>query len=308
MAERMAEEAVRFFDRLVDLIPPEHYLPGDADTIALAKRAKHRHIDPESPAASTTGLQIEGKRQAGLRVRSDSDPPPSRTSLQQRLHERLVHLRAQRDASRKAQSSSQAKHFVSQRKRKRSANIHDDDGYNDDGVEQPREHAIPGGDNDKSECKEPADVSFNVQASDQTGEDASKGGARSVRGEGKLTNKKKLLNDAVERMQRVASDESAAEETAWHRSLERAKGEKVHDNPNLLKKSIKREQKKKQKSAEQWAERHRKQEEAQRKKQEKKRANLRQRANNKAARKIEKADKRKLRPGFEGRTQQTTLN
>lgn len=54
---------------------------------------------------------------------------------------------------------------------------------------------------------------------------------------------------------------------SWDVALKRAAGEKVLDDPKLLRKSIKRDRKAKQKSAEQWAERVRKQEDSQKEKQ-----------------------------------------
>lgn len=316
--EKYAEEAVRFIDRLVDMVPPEHYLAADADTASVAKRAKQRRIDPESAAASTIGLQVEGK--LGLQLDDSADATMNqqhssasasgrKQTLQQRLEERLLQLRSERAAKRKEQSSKAAKQFVQQqRERRLQADAGEDSAakaYNESENDGNAEK------NNYNEADTLEGIDFNVTPGNPQEVDMSKHGpAKRKRGEGKITQKRKLLKNAVERMQRIASDEGAAEDSAWQKSMERAKGQRVHDDPKLLKKSIKRERKKKQKSAQQWAERNRKQQEAQRKRQEKKRANLQQRADKKIARKIEKADnkKKKVRPGFEGRTNQATLN
>lgn len=119
----------------------------------------------------------------------------------------------------------------------------------------------------------------------------------------------------------------------WSSALKKAAGERVLDDPKLLRKSLKRETKAKQRSAEQWAERKKQQEKEQKERKLKRFQNITAKASGRRswlgasvtcqlhaatafrtlllvartqkkgnkARKIEKREKKLLRPGFEGR-------
>jgi hypothetical protein len=88
---------------------------------------------------------------------------------------------------------------------------------------------------------------------------------------------------------------------AWAAAMERARGNKVLDDPKLLRKSIKREAKGKAKSAAAWKERASKQRAEVGAKQDRRRANLQGRVDAKVEAKKAKREKRLLRAGFEGR-------
>lgn len=81
----------------------------------------------------------------------------------------------------------------------------------------------------------------------------------------------------------------------------RATGEKVLDDPRLLKKSIKRAEAQKRKSAEAWKERVQQQQQGMEQRQQKRKDNLQGRADEKAAKAAERREKKLMRPGFEGR-------
>ena len=121
--------------------------------------------------------------------------------------------------------------------------------------------------------------------------------------------KEKLLDGALKRLQAVeaaggkrsAEGKALEKEHAWKASLQRAQGDKVLDDPRLLKKSLKKAEAKKRKSAAAWEERKERVVEQQKAKQDKRRKNLKDRAAGKIARRIEKGARKRLRPGFEGR-------
>jgi len=118
-----------------------------------------------------------------------------------------------------------------------------------------------------------------------------------------------LLESAMKRIQEVEAaggketeeGQTLEREYAWQTALRRAEGEKVLDDPRLLKKSIKRAEAKKRRSREKWADRLEKQSQQQKTKQDKRKSNLKARADAKISKKIERAEKKRLRPGFEGR-------
>lgn len=95
------------------------------------------------------------------------------------------------------------------------------------------------------------------------------------------------------------------EKDLWLTAKKRAQGEKVHDNPKLLQKSVKRMDKAKLKSERQWNERKDNVEKSKEAKQKRREANLmkrREEKGNKSKKKGGKpAKKIKKRAGFEGR-------
>jgi hypothetical protein len=90
-------------------------------------------------------------------------------------------------------------------------------------------------------------------------------------------------------------------QAGWNKALKQAEGQRVLDDPKLLKKSIKRDQKAKAKSSKEWAERNRKVEEAKKAKKLQRFTTVTKKKQANRARKIEKRDNKLLRAGFEGR-------
>ncbi|KAB8099170.1 hypothetical protein EE612_029077 [Oryza sativa] len=116
----------------------------------------------------------------------------------------------------------------------------------------------------------------------------------------RIKNKKKALEEA-KRMQQAKEDPEKATKLAWDLARRRAAGEKVHDDPKLIKESMKKDKKRQQKHAEQWKERQKMVDKQKKERQSKRTENIRERANQKKMRKIEKREKKLMRPGFEGR-------
>ncbi|OAL01266.1 SURF6-domain-containing protein [Phaeosphaeriaceae sp. SRC1lsM3a] len=93
------------------------------------------------------------------------------------------------------------------------------------------------------------------------------------------------------------------EKDLWLAAKKRAQGEKVFDDVNLLKKTLKRQDKQKSKSTQEWKERINNVQEGKEKKQKKREENLRKRREEKGQKgkkKVKKPGKKVKRPGFEG--------
>jgi len=116
----------------------------------------------------------------------------------------------------------------------------------------------------------------------------------------RVKNKKKALEQA-KRLQEAKKDPEKACKIAWDTARRRAAGEKVHDDPKLIKESLKKEEKRQQKHAALWKERQKTVDNQRKEKQKKRTENIRDRAHQKKMRKIEKREKKLMRPGFEGR-------
>lgn len=90
-----------------------------------------------------------------------------------------------------------------------------------------------------------------------------------------------------------------AEKDSWVNARKRAQGERIRDDSNLLKKTLKRKQSQKKKSEKEWKERIEGVKKREAIKQRKREANLKQRRDEKGGR-GKKGKGAKARPGFEG--------
>lgn len=86
----------------------------------------------------------------------------------------------------------------------------------------------------------------------------------------------------------------------WQKALDKARGEKLKDDPKLLRRTTKRLEKRKQKSKKEWVERKDSEKEAAEKRQEKRKKNIQHRADQVKARKIKKRSNKSVarKPGF----------
>lgn len=112
---------------------------------------------------------------------------------------------------------------------------------------------------------------------------------------------KKILQQLQQRKEKLKElEESGDKETAqdmkekevWKSALARANGEKVKDNPELLKRTIKRKDQKKKHSAKKWKSRSDSVQKSMQEKQEKRQENLMKRKKEKKANKLKKASKK----------------
>ncbi|KAL3871456.1 hypothetical protein ACJMK2_039452 [Sinanodonta woodiana] len=118
---------------------------------------------------------------------------------------------------------------------------------------------------------------------------------------------KRLLEKIEKRNQRInklkEKDTSAAknmeEKLQWQAAIHRAEGEKVKDNPELLKKALKRKEKMKDKRKKKWDERVQQTEQRMDAKQQKRQQNIKSKKQAKVEKKIKKAKKKgRIIPGF----------
>jgi hypothetical protein len=320
-----------FFDALVQLIPPRYYLQaGDEDrpwyqglskaakaamkaqSRANIKAARRARLDPSAPPSSTLDLlkksvadqaaeegeeeddagseddeiEEEGMQIAPAAVVSE-DRSVTYEELRERLHRRIAELRGNRctrpeflnkprkEKGKMAKGKNAKKGKDQGRKRKRAEGADDEDGKKT-----------------KKEAEDKPDIMYaNVFVDPKE--------ARRIK-KRRVKNKKKALEQA-KRMQEAKKDPEKANKIAWDTARRRAAGEKVHDDPKLIKASLKKDQKRQQKHASQWKERQNTVDKQRQEKQKTRTQNIRERAHQKKARKIEKREKKLMRPGFEGR-------
>lgn len=233
-----------------------------------------------------------------------SGAAPSRGQLQERLQQRLETMRKQRKAEEAAASAQEAKQWrdtaldkgrkaaAGKRKLEAAQAGQRRDKPKDAAARKPQQ----GEKRQRQEGGAPAQgLSFGRL---DFGDDGR--GPRKAR---KKASKTELLAAAEQRQREAAKGGDKAEKEAWGAAVARAQGEKVLDDPRLLRRSVKKDAKAKQKRSAAWQDRQNKQRQEQSVKQGKRRDNLQARVTQKKETKKAKREKKLMRAGFEGRKQ-----
>jgi hypothetical protein len=337
MVELDLTSHVDFFDRLVELIPAKHYLadPDERvdlrhmkkkDRLAAKEQFKKQHketkkasLDPSTAKGTLELLKLKSEAEEQARVAGGGEAaatgPIDREALRAKLQARLEDLRKQRKADeqeKKAESAKQWRDTALNEGRKKA-------------VEKRKQEALkPSSGKQSQEKQQHQQIDNRPSKQQRTGGPPAAVGAANANGAAGLTfskvdfgtgsrdrkkgkhklSKAELLQEAEKRQAQQGSGGAGAEgeeQEAWGAALKRAQGEKVFDDPKLLRKSMKKEAKLKQKKSKVWNERLEKQKEGQEAKQAKRRTNLQRRVDAKKEMKKVKREKKLLRAGFEGR-------
>ncbi|RZC54086.1 hypothetical protein C5167_012947 [Papaver somniferum] len=327
-----------FFDKLVELIPPKFFIPAPEKTtyfqglsrVAKAsakkesrenrKKARKAKLDPEVPSGTLDVLKQklledsdddsedddeeeeeeeedddDNERKLQIKELRDEEKSLTYEELQGKLNRKLEELRSGRKAGPEEESNREKKRQSWFLKRKRE---------NEGQIET------------KAEIKKKAEA--NIQ-SKKIKEDIAKavdgltfGHVKIDENDGEFGKKKRKLSKSqalqeARKIQEAKKDpekgEIIAKKHTLSAAISRAAGIKVHDDPKLINKSIKKERKQQQKSAQKWKDRDETKNKARAEKQKARNDNIQGRIQAKKAKKIEKREKKLMRPGFEGRTQ-----
>nr|GLL24908.1 ribosomal RNA-processing protein 14-C-like [Ipomoea trifida] len=311
----LIHESSVFFDNLVNLIPPRFYLPSDDSKpwfqgLSKAKKAsfkrqsrenlklaRRNRLDPDRKIAQSSTLDllkesIEKQKIAELSTDdSDKEKPidfgeeddgngndrsVTYEELRQRLRRKIEALRGNRGASERSE---------------RKASGKDGNSVNSEGKKRKRDSEKTGNE------ANPGNVLSEIEFGKVKIGDDDKQGKKKKK---KMSKAKEL--ERLKRLEEVKKENpKVAEKQSWKAAADRAMGVKVHDNPRLLKESMKREKKRKEKSTEKWKERVESREKSKEERQQKRRDNISGRIQEKKMRKIAKREKKLMRPGFEGR-------
>lgn len=117
----------------------------------------------------------------------------------------------------------------------------------------------------------------------------------------KLLAKVEKDKDKIQKLEAVDGDKAkiAKEKAAWSKAVQQAEGVKVQDDPELLKKSLRKAAKQKQKNAQKWQERNEKVEQKMKEKQDKRKKNINKRKDGRIEKKINTSKKKgRMIPGF----------
>jgi hypothetical protein len=313
-----------FFDRLVDLIPAKHYMADEEERVEVRylqkseresvreqfkkkyKESKKAKLDPELAGGTLKALQQHKSTTRKEQVLSHGGDVGNgkvmkpNEELRMKLQKRLEDMRNQRKAEEKETKvksvtnwkdealSQGRKKAAAQQKQARQKMSKVDRLEKDNKIR----NKMAGKQEQKAGSKA-GDIDFSFGKLD-FGQD-----------HGPRTGKKKLskqeLLEKVEKDQEKVLSKEEEKKKAWKAALARAHGEKVLDDPKLLKKSIKKEAKLKDKKTKAWNERMEKVKEKQSQRQQKRKDNLQSRIDAKKSAKKERREKKLLRAGFEGR-------
>ncbi|KAJ3706475.1 hypothetical protein LUZ61_010180 [Rhynchospora tenuis] len=224
------------------------------------------------------------------------DRPVTYEELRERLHRRIAELSAGRNTRPESRLKQERKKEMKNKKKLKGEAKKNKDKDAASGSDSGKRKREDGNDETFSKNKkknkvvEPTNITFGQVRID---------GKENKKRKKKLSKEKEL--ERAKRLEEVKKDPEKGKKISWKSAVSKAAGEKVHDDPKLLKQSIKRDKKRQQKNAEKWKERERTVAKAKAEKQSKRSDNIKERIHQKRMRKIEKREKKLMRPGFEGR-------
>ncbi|PIA56964.1 hypothetical protein AQUCO_00700967v1 [Aquilegia coerulea] len=315
----------KFFDNLVELIPSRFYLPVDdkqkpwfqglskaakasakKETKENIKKARLARLDPEK-ASTTLDLlkksiddekkmqdsddddeEVEGKIEFENIGESNSinkrdDRAVTYEELRERLRRKIEQLRTKRNAEGLETPRDIKRREIREGKRKRS---NEEDVKLKEEVEKKEKI-------EEEVSKATERLSFShvkIGEEDEFGRKKKK----------KKLSKYQSLEEA-KKLEEVKKDPELGKKFSWKTAADRAAGVKVHDDPKLINKSIKKDKKKHDKNVEKWKERIDSRDKVRNEKQQKRSGNIAERIQDKKNRRIAKREKKLMRPGFEGR-------
>ncbi|KAL0922015.1 hypothetical protein M5K25_005974 [Dendrobium thyrsiflorum] len=330
-----------FFDRLVDLIPARFYVPvPDSDerpwfhglsksakssakkeSRENIKKARRARYDPERTASTLDLLKktIDDEKKSLTALDEENpisdgdsgsdheaeveDPRPvgsgdrsvTYEELRHRLHRRIEELRGNRNTR-----TYDIPRGEKREKRKKTKMQNSKGGDASQGKRKRDEASGKDGHDDAMKKKENKSAKLDDISYGQV-----KLAGMEERGKKKRKFSKQQELDKAKKLEEAKKDpekgKMIAEKHSWRAAMSRAVGEKVHDDTKVLRQSLKKEQKRHQKHAEKWKDRIESQNKVREEKQKTRTENIRERIQQKKMRRIEKREKKLMRPGFEGR-------
>ncbi|XP_028773464.1 ribosomal RNA-processing protein 14-C isoform X2 [Neltuma alba] len=319
--ESMIQQHRLFFDKLIELIPAKFYLPindekpwfqglskaektaAKKETRENIKKSRRERLDPDKPSATTLDLLKQSLDKEKLNESNDEqtdanhltlgleddDRSVTYEELRQRLHRKIEEFRANRNCGssnrEKKRDERNAKRGIQNKKRKK-----------DDGNEGSKPKH---GDSMQKRKRDAMEASKDLRFGHVKLDNDERQGKKNR----KMSRHKEL--EKAKKVEEAKKDpekgEVIAKKQSWKAAMDRAAGIKVHDDPKLLEKSIKKEKKRQQKNSEKWKERIDTREKMKAEKQQRRSEHIGERIHQKKMRRIAKREKKLMRPGFEGR-------
>eukprot|EP01023_Acetabularia_acetabulum_P044662 TRINITY_DN4496_c0_g1_i1.p1 TRINITY_DN4496_c0_g1~~TRINITY_DN4496_c0_g1_i1.p1 ORF type:complete len:341 (-),score=76.70 TRINITY_DN4496_c0_g1_i1:150-1172(-) len=325
-------EICQFFDDLADRIPPRYFFEQEEriNMTGMKKKEKEklkkefkkmrlqnsrRKQDPDN-AKTTLQLQQEELNAAiqlkekgytderneigsfeGAKINVETNV--DREDLQRRLNEKLEGFKTARKASddQKQLNANQAKEFKNKQRQKAAEKL-----KRKRKQEQAQFDDKKGG-GDQNDQNQFEFGKVDLGHADHEMEDLN----QPLRKKGRVRTREEQLKEVKSKKEYLANIRHTAEEQeildkqGWDASLRRAQGEKVYDDPKLLKRSLKSIKKRKEKSAQAWNERIKAQKQQMDARQNRRTENINKKIDTKKQKRVQKRENRLMRAGFEGR-------
>ena len=311
-------ETSNYFSSLVDLIPAKFYVASElkengfnnkkkltkGEKKLLTKKAKLLRLDPsQHKSTEELQLEIEKKEKEMLETEvSNEKIKPINVSeavsvpleeLREKLHAKLEQVRGKRkftpngdkDVVKKARVERKDKAKKKKDTQKLSTNIKRATSIEEKSV--ATKNSIK---NDKGEL---VFSKFDFATSNGTMKKKSK----DIK---KLLQKAEKTQENIEKLEGEDSDKAKKlkDKIAWDKALKKAEGQKLKDDPKLLKKTLKRKEKMKSHSQKKWKDRTETVEKQKEERQKKRTQNLKQRREEKMKKSGGKGKKKNSKPGF----------
>lgn len=329
-----------FFDKLVELVPAKFYIPKDEDentwhygmskakraaakqaTREHLKKAKRDRLDPEKITSTLHLLQQHGleisdeakknvEPEAGVNSRLQGKESRASTyeELRERLHKRMEILRAKRNADAAVATAKNARSWKNEKKhnpqnRKRSIDSAGLNATPDVARPMAKRNKQAFSKTNSGHVKE----TRGVETSDSFEFGRVKMGLKTDASRGRKNKRKESKDQLLAKATKLQSEmqdpkigQDVSMKHSWSAALSRSSGEKVYDDPGLLKQSLKRDKHHRQKSSKKWEERRETVKQSADAKQRTRQEHIKERQLQKKERKIAQREKKLLRPGFEG--------
>eukprot|EP01024_Parvocaulis_polyphysoides_P017700 TRINITY_DN17813_c0_g1_i2.p2 TRINITY_DN17813_c0_g1~~TRINITY_DN17813_c0_g1_i2.p2 ORF type:complete len:390 (+),score=69.37 TRINITY_DN17813_c0_g1_i2:1246-2415(+) len=327
------EQVCRFFDDLANRVPPRFYFQQEEminmsgmkkkEKLKLQKefkklKLKQNKLKQDPDNAKTTlqlqkeellaatqlkekGYDVNDQNQgsfegAKINVESNVD----REDLKRRLNERLEGFKSARKATddQKQMNANQAKDFKNKQRQKSAEKLkrkRKQQEQNDDGASNQNDEINDG------------QIEFgkvDLGHADQVAEDQHPKKKGKVRIKEDLLKEIKSKKEHLQTIRNTGEEQELLNKEGWEASLRRAQGEKVYDDPKLLKRSLKAMKKKKEKSAQAWNQRLKTQKQQMDAKQNRRTENINKKIEGKKQKRVQKRENRLMRAGFEGRREE----
>lgn len=316
-----------YFKKVLNLIPASFYFSEDAKQKLKAQEgktdnAKKRHAsdamgntrqkrnkyDP-TQLKSVTELQeylikveeTEKSQASGVKKSKSKtvSATHSKEELRQKLHEYLNQLKAKRNGLGKEDFLEKKKLKRRESKMKRKLKLEKQKGNKE------KEHATTNGKtSQKSPAKKPIynkDGKLVFSKFDLADDRKKKTGLLTGKDYKTLLEKVQKQKEKIDKLKEKDAEKAKqlVEKMQWNKAIQKAEGIKVKDDPELLKRSLKRKEKMKEKRKKLWEEREEKVKEKMKERQEKRRTNIQKRKHARIDKKIAKAKKKgRIIPGF----------
>ncbi|KAH7316101.1 hypothetical protein KP509_21G078600 [Ceratopteris richardii] len=289
------------------------------------KKAKRDRLDPDkftstldllqqrSEASSKTEAKAADASENG-NAQVQGNRATTYEELRERLRKRMEELRAKRNADAAAATARKARNWKDEKKKQNARSQ-----KRSIGVAAQHTTTQPAETHKKQKLAHVGGMAENVEK--EIGDKnntfefgrVKMGLGSEVNGQSKKRrreSKEKLLVKATKLQQQMQDPENGEDvrlKHTWNAALSRSSGEKVYDDPGLLKQSVKREKLKRQKSSKKWGQRKETVNQLIDAKQQTRQEHIKERKQQKLERKMAKREKKLLRPGFEGR-RETFIN